>query len=327
MDSLIFAVNAVAPIVFIVAIGYALGRIGVVSESFAKTANKLVFHLFLPCLLFLNIYKIDSLKEIELGYMLYVFLALVIIFAVSIPLVVWLTPDHRRRGAMIQAIFRSNYALIGIPLTESLFGEAGIMTATLLSIAVVPTLNILAVLSLSIFREGGKINIKKILLDIVKNPLIQSIFLGIAVLVVRAFFVSAGVSFRLSDIAPIYKVLTSLSGLATPMALLALGAQFKFSAVAQLKKEIIAGTVMRTAVVPILGIGIAYIFFRDTFSGAHFATFVAVFCTPTAVSSVPMTQEMDGDVILAGQYVVWTTLVSAATVFLASFFLRFVGIF
>ena len=180
---------------------------------------------------------------------------------------------------------------------------------------------------MSIFRGEGKINVKKILVDITKNPLVRSIFLGILALIIRAVFVKYGVTFRFSEITPLYKVLSYLSNLATPMALLALGAQFEFSAVSELKKEIIAGTLMRTAVVPILGVGIAYLFFRDSFSGAHFATFVAVFCTPTAVSSVPMTQEMDGDVILAGQYVVWTTLVSTLTVFLASFLLRSAGIF
>ena len=259
--------------------------------------------------------------------MLYVFAALVILFIVAIPLVIGVTRDRRRRGALLQAVFRSNYALIGIPLTESLFGEEGVIAATLLSIVTVPTLNILGVLSLSMFRGEGKVKIKKILVDIVKNPLIEAIFIGLAVLGIRALLVHYGLSFRLSDVTPVYKVLTYLSNLATPLALIALGAQFEFSAVAEMKKEIIVGTVMRTVVVPILGVGAAYLFFGDVFTGAHFATFVSVFATPTSVSSVPMTQEMDGDVILAGQYVVWTTLVSALTVFLTSFFLRYVGIF
>ena len=84
---------------------------------------------------------------------------------------------------------------------------------------------------------------------------------------------------------------------------------------------------MRTVVVPLLGLGTAYLFFRNIFGGAQFAAFVAVFATPVAVSSVPMTQEMDGDVILAGQLVVWTTLASAVSVFLVSFLLKAVGVF
>jgi predicted permease len=40
-----------------------------------------------------------------------------------------------------------------------------------------------------------------------------------------------------------------------------------------------------------------------------------------------MAQEMENDAALAGQYVVWTTLVSALSIFLASFLLRMAGIF
>ena len=78
---------------------------------------------------------------------------------------------------------------------------------------------------------------------------------------------------------------------------------------------------------PLLGIGVAYLAFRSSFGGAQFASLVAVFCTPVAVSSVPMAQEMGADAKLAGQLVVFTTITSAFTVFLASFLLKFAGIF
>ena len=66
MESLVFALNAVLPIVFLVAIGYGLRRWGMVSEGFAKTANKLVFRVFLPAMLFLNVYRIESIGEMDL---------------------------------------------------------------------------------------------------------------------------------------------------------------------------------------------------------------------------------------------------------------------
>jgi predicted permease len=141
------------------------------------------------------------------------------------------------------------------------------------------------------------------------------------------FFIKYNISFRLSDIEPVFKVLNYLSSVATPLALLVLGIQFEFSAISGMKKEIIIGVLIRTVFVPLFGLGIAYLLFSDIFNGAHFATFVAVFATPVAVSSVPMVQEMDGDVALAGQLVIWTTLVSAFTVFIASFILKSVGIF
>ena len=328
MDSLIFAINAVAPIIMLVAIGYFLKKIGYMNMAFAKQANKLVFHVFLPSMLFLNVYKIDNIGEMEFGFVLYAAIVLVLVFLLALPAVTLLTRAPERRGVLLQASFRSNYALIGIPLAQSLFGDEGVAVATLLSAVFIPMLNILAVISLSIFGEGAKKpSVKKILLGILKNPLIQSIVLGLCVLFVRAVFLKNGIQFRLSDIKPIYSVLTSLSNLATPVALLSLGAQFEFSAVKELKKEIIFGTLMRTVIVPIFGIGTAYFVFGSHFGGAHFAAFVAAFATPVAVSSVPMAQEMGGDSELAGQMGVWSTLFSVASVFVASFLLRFAGVF
>lgn len=327
MDSLIFAINAVAPIILMVAIGYFLKRWGLMNAGFAKAANKLVFRLFLPVMLFLNVYKIENFDGMNFGYVAYVIGMVLAIFLLAVPAVIAFEKNQQRRGALLQATFRSNYALIGIPLAQALFGQEGVAVATLLSAAVVPMFNVLAVISLSVFRPGGeKPSVKMILLGILKNPLILSIAAGLAALGLRALLAGWGVSFRLADVAPLYKVLEYLSGLATPMALLVLGAQFEFSAIKELRREIIFGVLIRVGIVPLLGIGVAFLL-REHFSGAHFAAFVAVFATPVAVSSVPMAQEMDADVALAGQLVVWTTLLSAISVFIASYLLKLAGVF
>ena len=328
MDSLIFAINAVTPLIALVAIGYFLKRIDWMNGDLAKKINRLVFHVFLPATLFLNVYKIENPGSMEFGYILYAMAMVLSVFLVALAVIVLTIPQRKRRGALLQAAFRSNYALVGIPLADALFGDEGVIAATLLSAVIVPSLNALAVVSLSIFREGEeKVSVKQVLLGIAKNPLIRAILLGLLALFVRSLLVKGGIEFRLSDVKPIYTTLDYLSRLSTPLALLALGGQFEFSAVSTLKKEIVMGVLIRTVIVPVLGLGIAYLFFRDSFNGAHFATFVAVFATPVAVSSVPMTQEMDGDVMLMGQLVVWSTLFSAISIFIASFLLRLAGIF
>lgn len=327
-ESFVFAVTAVSPIVLMVALGYALKGAGFMSADFAGAANRLVFRVFLPAMLFLNIYKIESLACIEVGYILYVVVAQIVIFLVSIPPVFAVTKVAGRRGVLLQGIFRSNYALIGIPLAQALFGDEGVAVATVLSAVIVPVFNVLGVISLSVFRDdGARPSVSGVLRDIATNPLIMSIAAGLAALGVRALLVQAGIPYRLSDLTPVYKVLEYLSALATPMALLVLGAQFEFSVVGSLRREIVFGTLMRVLAVPALGIGCAYLFFRHQFDGAHFAAFTAVFATPVAVSSVPMAQEMKSDAVLAGQLVVWSTLFSTFSVFVTSFLLKAAGIF
>ena len=327
MDSFVFALNAVLPIILTVAAGYVLKRLGFMNADFCKRSNRLVFHLFLPCLLFLNVYKMEGFGGMG-GFIVYGSCALLCVFALGCAVSGLVTREGARRGVIAQGTFRSNYALIGIPLAGLLFGDEGTAAATVMSAVSVPMLNVLAVIALSVFRGGGeRKSVKNILIDISKNPLLRAILTGVVCVLVRGLLQKNGIDLRLSDIKPVFVFLEYLASIATPLALVTLGAQFDFSAVKELRREIIAGTLLRTAVVPLLGIGCAYLLFGDTFSGAHFATFVALFATPVAVSSVPMTQEMGGDTVLAGQLVVWTTLFSVFSVFLCALLLRIVGIF
>ena len=65
------AVNAVAPIVLMIALGYFLRRKGMLGEGFLKNGNKLVFQLCLPSMLFVNIYSIESLADIHWDIVIY----------------------------------------------------------------------------------------------------------------------------------------------------------------------------------------------------------------------------------------------------------------
>lgn len=326
-NSFVFAVNAVSPILLTVVIGYILKKATLLTADLAKAINKLVFRVFLPVMLFNNIYKISDLGSFRPGYIIYSVVAIAVIFALCLVFVIFFTKDQKKRASILQGSFRANYALIGIPLAEALFGAEGVAVASILSAFTIPTFNIFAVISLSIFREGNeKPSVKKILLGIVKNPLIQGVAAGAVALLIRSLFVRFGVEFRLTDIEPAYKVITWLTNLASPLSLLVLGAQFEFSAVAALKREIISGVVIRNLIVPTLGLGIAYLFFKS-FGGAEFASLVAVFATPIAVSSVPMAQEMDADATLSGQLVVWSTVFSAFSVFFSSMILHSLGVF
>lgn len=328
MESFIFAINAVMPLILMVALGYTLKRVGMIKPDFAKVANKLVFRVFLPSTLFLNVYKIGSAADIDIAYVIYALAAVLAVFLIMAPLTGLITKDARRRGVILQASFRSNFALVGIALASALFGESGVAAAALLSAIIIPTYNVLAVVALSLFSSGKeKPNFKKMAMALIKNPLIISTLLGLFCVLVRGPLSDVGVTLRLSDVKIVYKVLEYLSQMSTPLALIVLGVQFEFSQVGQMKREIISATAIRSFIVPTLALGIAYIFFDDKFAPEQFAALVAMFATPVAVSTVPMVQEMGGDTELAGQLVVWATLLSTVTLVGASFFFRAVGIF
>lgn len=328
MDAFIFALNAVLPIILMIGAGYIFRRIGLMPEEFSGAANKLVFRVFLPCMLFLGVYGIESADGIEAGFVIYTLIAESVVIIVSFAAVNLLCRVRARRGVLMQAAFRSNYALIGIPIARALAGDEGVAVVSLLSVVFIPFINMLSVIVLSVYGDGAeRPNVKKIALDIVKNPLIISVLAGVAAVVVRSALVSVGVHFRISDIRPVYEVIEYLGDLATPVALLVLGSRFEFSALSRLGSDIALGTLLRTVIAPLIGIGCAFLLFRESFFSAHFSAFICAFATPVAVASVPMSEQMGGDHRLAGQLVVWTSVISAFTLFLITFLLRSAGVF
>ena len=132
---------------------------------------------------------------------------------------------------------------------------------------------------------------------------VESVLLGLLMLGIRAIFVENDISWRLTEVTPLFKVIESLSAVATPLALIALGAQFKFSAIGRMKRELIFAGVTRVIAVPLIVISIAYLFFD--FETAHFASFVAMFATPVAVSSVPMTASTPKERRMASSVTTW----------------------
>jgi predicted permease len=325
MNALIFALNATLPIVITVALGYFIKRVGIMNSDTAGIINNIVFRVLLPANLFLNIYNIDDIGKINLNYVWYAIGITIGLFLLFWPVVNVAFKTRSQRGVILQSIFRSNYALIGIPLATSLFGAEGAAVASLLAAFIIPIFNVLGVICLSIYSDEKKASLKNILLGIAKNPLIIGVLAGIFALCLRSFFTRLNIGFTLKEISPIFNVLAYLSNASTPMALLALGAQFEFSAIPSLKKQIIFGISLRSALIPSVTLSIAYLI--GAFDGAQFAAFVAMFATPVAVSTVPMCQAMGSDHKLAGQLVVWTTIISAAVIFLASLILKTLGVF
>lgn len=330
MDTFIFAANAVAPVVLMTALGYILRHIGLCSREFAAQANKLCYRVFLPVMLFINIYNGGGLRREDLPIAGFAVGAVLVMFLLGLLTVTLFIRDPKQKGTALQCMFRSNYAIIGLPLATSLAGEEGARLSAVVSVAAIPLFNILAVVALTMYRRdeksGKRAGLGAVLRGIVTNPLIIGVFCGMIYTTAEGFLNDAGIAFRLADITPVYSVLKSLAGVTTPLALIALGARFEFSAVRGLLGPIAVGTVGRLVVSPLVVLAVAMIFFPQ-YGAAEYALLVALTASPVAVSSAVLTAEMDGDSELAGQYVVWTTVLSMLTVFLIVAGLRALGVF
>ena len=326
-----YSFNAVMPILLLALLGYFLKVIGFADEAFFKKANKLVFKVFLPVLLYMNIYRIDSLLQINWSCILYCAVSIFLLCGIGYAITKIFFKNRRQFGVITQCTFRSNYAIIGIPLAETLGGAEAVAFASVLSAVSIPIFNILAVLLLSHYAEDESASgIKETVKKTLKNPLIIGVFLGVLTVFIRNILPiddSGEIVFSIErDLPFLFDSLNSVSKSASPLALIVLGARFDFSAVSGLKKQIFTATFMRLVFAPAFGIGLAVALSRLTaflnLTTTEFPALVSLYATPVAVSSAVMTGEIGGDEQLAGQLVVWTSLVSMITMFIIIFVLK-----
>ena len=312
MQAFSIAFHAIVPLFLIIAMGFGVKRLGWIGPEDVRRFNKVCFYTFMPVMLFYNIYTSDFSHAVRLPYALFVVgMALaMILLAFLITLAAEKTPE--RRGVMIQAAFRSNFVLLGLPIAAELLPEGNLGVTALMVAIVVPIYNMMSVVVLEYFR-GGKPRAGEVLLAVVKNPLILG---SVAGLLVQALHIT------------LPEVLVSFAGkmnsAATPLILLLLGASFETREIARYKKELLVCVGLRLVVFPsaILTLAAA-LGLRDI----EFVTVLAMTAAPTAVNSFNMAQQLGGDSQLAGSAVVVSTAASFFTLFVWITLFKQLGMF
>lgn len=312
MENFLISLNAILPMFLMMAVGYLSRRLGLLGREDVFGINKIAFRVFLPCLLFYNVYCSDLASAIRPRLILYAVCGVLIVFACAVVYVLLTEKAPERRGVMIQGIFRSNYVIMGMPVATTLLGEGELGPISILIAVIVPLFNVLAVVILEVFR-GGRPKPLEVLGQILKNPLIISSVLGILVLLLKItlpdFLVSA---------------VKGLGSVATPLQLFLLGAFFRFDGLRRYRRALTTVALGKLVVAPAVFLSAAALL---GFRGVEFVSLLGIFASPTAVNSFTMTQQMGGDEELAGDIVVVTSAASAFTFFGWIFLFKSLGIF
>lgn len=301
MENFSIALSVIFPIFINLALGYVLMRVKILDDHSVKKVNESVFKVFLPLLLFYNIYTTDIKSAFEPYLIIYSVLTIVVLFLVLLFIIPKIEKDNKKRGPIIQGIFRSNFVIFGLPVAMSLCNQEDIGAISLLIAIIAPLFNMLAVIVMEIFR-GERIDIKKIVKGVLTNPLIISSAVGL----VFAFF---NIKFPKNLESAIFDI----TKITNPLALIALGASFTFSAIKGYTKQIIIGISGRLIVVPMIFLSLAVFL---GFKGSDLVALMVLYASPAAVSSFIMAQQMDSDATLAGHYIVLGSICSIFTVFI-----------
>lgn len=300
-SNFVFSLGATLPVFAVMVLGHLLRRAGLLTHGFCHVGNQLVFHLALPAMLFRQIAGMGAGVLIHGPFVIFGAAAsLLSVFLVWIPARLFLR-DKTEVGAFTQGAFRGNTALLGSVFLQSISGSTEY--APLIVLAAVPIYNVFSVIVLSLESGGrGKLDGKRVrqaLTNVCKNPIILGIILALP-------FVIFGIPLpQMAD-----KALASLSGMASPLALLVIGAEFRWEAAVKKLSPTLWAAAVKLLLLPGTMLPLAAAL---GFRGEPLIAYLVMFGTPTAVSSYIMAENMGNDGVLANGIVASTTVFSAVT--------------
>lgn len=346
MDSFIYSINATVPVFLVMVLGGVIKKIGIIDEHFANVANRYVFKVALPVLLFRDLSKSDFKSQFEPKFVLYCSIVTILMFSLVWIFTEILMKDDTQKGAFIQGSCRSSAAILGMAFVQNMYSDTGM--APLMIVAAVPLFNIFAVVVLTFKAHPEKVlkeevnvnetvekisndeevvtddikikktvshktdNIKKASINIVKNPIIIGIVLG---------FISSMLNMKYPVI--INKTIESIAQTATPIALICIGAGFEGrKAIKKIKPTLVATFIKLIGLAAVfIPIGVALGFRNQELVAA-----LIMLASPTTVTSYVMAKSMDNDEVLSSSIIVLTTVLSSITLTGWIFILRTFGL-
>lgn len=318
LNNIIFSVNAVLPLVILIFFGFCLKheKLGLFKnpKEFFNQVDRLVFHVALPVYIFNELSGAATENIFNIKLVVYCVSGLLLLFLTLSLFAPLFIKKKTSRGAFIQGVSRSNFALLGVPLAGNLFGHLGLSTAALVLPFAILVFNVLAVVALAVNSDSAENqgNPRRIISGIITNPLIISVILALPVMLLK-----------ISIPTVMQKSLSYIGNMSTPLALISLGAGIDLLVLKNNIKLPLTAALMKTVLSPLIFVIPAVLFgFRD----AALVVIFVLFASPTAVGSYIMAKNMKSDYELAGQIVVLTTVICPVTIFTGSLILKSLGL-
>ena len=107
-DNFLYALNATLPVFAVMVLGWLLKRVGFLTGEFTKVADRLVFRVALPCMLFLDIAEMDPSQLLDGKFVLYGFAVSLLSILGIWGLTKAFMKNKAQVGAFVQGAYRSS---------------------------------------------------------------------------------------------------------------------------------------------------------------------------------------------------------------------------
>jgi len=301
MDVIRISAIALAPLMVYMALGFFLKKRNYLSASATKELNIVCFRFFLSVMCGETIYKANLKEDVELLPVLVVAIGIVAVFAISWLIVPRFVKDKTQIPVMIQGIYKCNYAILGIPIAQSIYG-GNVGIASVIAVILVPLNNTLSALIFERYT-GASSSPLKICYKVLTNPLVVGSLVGLLLnitgIVIPSWIMTG--------------IVAKISGLTTPLSMIALGASFEFGFIRKYRVHLTWAVLGRLVFVPMLVLPISIAL---GLRGMNLVSIMIFATSPNAVNSYSTAVAMGGDADLANEIVVMSSIVSMLTMFL-----------
>jgi len=307
MENLLLSFNVVAPLMIYMLIGVVLRKTNVADERTLRGANNIIYYVTLPLMCYRAIAAADINAMFATPFLLYMAIAILVVYALAALLVPVFCKDNNRRGVLILGVFRSNDAIFGLAVAAALLGENNLgMMSVAVSLSV-PLFGILAVIAMERYRSE-RVRFGTVLLRVIKNPIMIACYAGFIVNLLNIEFPAV-----------VQKPIDALAAVTTPLAFVLLGGTISFAAVKKNRAPITAVSLLRLLIVPLVTV-VAFLLLG--FRGEHIVVTLIIFGAPVAMLTYSMAVGMGADDELAGTLVAITSVLSIVSMFLFIFVLK-----
>ena len=287
---------AIAPIALLILLGHEIRRRKFLADAFWPLAERLSYFILLPALFVHGLAMADLSAAPVASMAAALFAATLGAAAVLVAVKPWLGVDGPAFTSLFQGGVRfNNY--VGISVAIGLFGSAGLTFAAVANAVIVPTVNILCILTFARWgsaRLSGRAALKGLAL----NPLLLSCLLG-AALQATGLGLPPGLD----------ACLKALGQASLPIGLLCVGAALDWEALRRGIAPALKASAAKFLMVPALGVIACGVVGLEGQAAQATILFLSL---PTASSAYVLARQMGGDAPLMAAIVAFQTLLAAA---------------
>lgn len=294
--------STIIPIFAVVILGFIARRRGFMPQAFLEPANRMVYYLAIPALIFRSVARASFRTEFSATVLLVTLSSALLAYVGAFVIGRFSRWPSARVGTFIQCAAHGNHGYVGIPVAFYFLGQSGLAQASILAGFLMIMQNTLSVMVLQAYSVNGTDTagrIREVVEKLLHNPIIISAAAGMTVSL-----------FEFTLPTTVQRFLEILSGMAPPMSLLLIGASLSIQVMRRNLRLVVGTVAIKILALPVVGL---VMFTILGVSPEAYRPALILLATPTATVAYVMAKEMHGDDEFAVAAISTSTLFSMFT--------------